>query len=390
MNDRIRPVRVLGLGALCVLLLALALPNARAEDEPVPAPAAEDEARPAPTVGVIQGSRVNVRVGPRPGGRPVTQLDDGAVVLILGKYTGWLAIEVPAGVLVAVAQKYVKPVGADAVRVEASRLNLRVGVPQEGRPVPAALRDRVVRGTVLPLVRRDGDWVWVMAPEGTRVFVSDKYVRELGPASEHKAILAAARAQRTDQLALLARQRRERAARLSGEKLRAALGEAQQSLYRFRIERGITRAPVVEVINALESTIEACRESPVAVRKLALAVRQDLESELELRMARKDAEVARLRGLEAPAEKPAAPRIEQVLVRGRIRWEAAPGWRNGGEWVLWVADEPRYVLQLTTGLPHPLPDFKARAAGGPCAVEGRQSGQRVFGLPVLEVRSLAK
>ncbi|MDF1701291.1 MAG: hypothetical protein P1V36_09060, partial [Planctomycetota bacterium] len=203
MNDRIRPVRVPGLGSICVLLLVFALPPAWAEDEPVPAPAAEDEARPAPTVGVIQGSRVNVRVGPRPGGRPVAQLDDGAVVLILGKYTGWLAIEVPAGVLVAVAQKYVKPVGADAVRVEASRLNLRVGVPQEGRPVPAALRDRVVRGTVLPLVRREGDWVWVMAPEGTRVFISDKYVRELGPASEHKAILAAARAQRTDQLALL-------------------------------------------------------------------------------------------------------------------------------------------------------------------------------------------
>ena len=183
-------------------------------------------------------------------------------------------------------------------------------------------------------------------------------------------------------------ERRERAARISGTKLRSAIGKAQQALYKFRVTRGIDRTPVVTVINDLEAAIEEGRESPVAVRKLAHALREDLESELEMRMARKDAEVARLRGLEPPAERSAAPKIAEVSVNGVIKWEPAEGWRNGGEWVLWVDDEPRYVLQLTTGLKHPLPNFKANADRGVRTILAKQSGTRVFGLPVLEVRGI--
>ena len=146
----------------------------------------------------------------------------------------------------------------------------------------------------------------------------------------------------------------------------------------------------MEAINALEAEIEAGREAPVPVRKLARAVRQDLEAELELRMARKDAEVARLRGLVPPAEKPPAPKIPEVTVRGVIRWEVAPRWRNGGEWVLWIGEEPSYVLQLTTGLPHPLPDLKGNADDGERTIQGRQSGVRVFGLPVIVVQVIAR
>ena len=388
MNDRARHAGARLVRALILLALlgSLALP-ARAEEDTPPAPATP-EAPAAPTVGVIQGSRVNVRVGPRPGGRPVTQLDDGTVLLLVESLPGWYAVHVPSGILAAVSGRFVEPVGADAVRVTARRLNLRVAPMVEGKAVPDPFRDQVERGTVLPWVQREGDWYWVMVPEATRVYVSSDYVRELGPQAKHAALLARAREQRSKQLELLARQRAERAARRSGAKLRAAIGSAQQSLYRFRVELGIARTPVVEVINALEAAIEACRESPVSVRKLARAVREDLEAELEIRVARKDAEVARLRGLEPPAERTPVPKVDQVAARGVIRWEAAPGWRNGGEWVLWVEDEPRYVLQLTTGMPRPHPDFKANADDRPRHVEGRQPGTRVFGLPVLEVRAI--
>lgn len=377
-----------------MLLLAglagfLAPDGARADDPPA-APADTAQTTPVPRVGVIQGNRVNLRVGPRPGGRPVAQLDDGAALLVVEELPGWLCVRVPSGVLATVAATYVEPVGADAVRVTARRLNLRVAPIEEGRPAPAAFRDRVTRGTVLPVVQREGDWVWVMVPEETRVYVSAKYVRILGPLAEHRAIVESARQQRKAQLDTLAAQRRERAARLSGATLRKQIGAAQQALYRFRVERGIARTPVVEVITTLERAIEAGRESPVAVRKLALAVRADLEAELELRMARKDAEVARLRGLDPPAEKPVAATRSEVEARGEIRWESAPGWRNGGEWVLWHGEEPRYVLQLTTGLPAPLPDLKAHAGGGVRTVQGRQPGRKVFGLPVLEVRRITK
>lgn len=391
MNDRARHA----LRRLALVLLAFgvvgaapsgALSTAHAEDDP-PAPV---EATPTPTVGVIQGNRVNIRVGPRPGGRPVTQLDDGTVLLLVKTLPGWYEVHVPSGILAAVAGRYVEPVGADAVRVTARKLNLRVAPMQEGKAAPDPFRDQVQRGTVMPWVQREGDWYWVMVPESTRVYVSADYVREVGPLEKHMHLVERAREQRAKQLQLLAQQRAERAARRSGAKLRAAIGKAQQALYKFRVQRGIDRTPVVEVINGLEASIEACRESPVAVRKLAHAVRADLESELEMRVARKDAEVARLRGLEPPAERSAVPKIASVTQRGEIRWEAAPGWRNGGEWVLWVEDEPRYVLQLTTGLPHPLPDFKANAGRGARTIEGHQPGTRVFGLPVLQVRTISQ
>lgn len=385
MNDRARHVgaRVCWTLVASCLALALLVAPARAEDPP---PVTAEA--PAVTVGVIEGNRVNLRVGPRPGGRPVAQLDDGTVVLILQKMPGWYAVQVPSGVLATVSAKYVEPVGSDAVRVTARRLNLRVAPIEAGKPAPAAFREQAERGTVLPLVQREGEWLWVMAPETTRVYVSAKFVRELGAPADHQAIVTAARKRRSDQLELLASQRRERAARISGTKLRSAIGKAQQALYKFRVTRGIDRTPVVTVINDLEAAIEEGRESPVAVRKLAHALREDLESELEMRMARKDAEVARLRGLEPPAERSAAPKIAEVSVNGVIKWEPAEGWRNGGEWVLWVDDEPRYVLQLTTGLKHPLPNFKANADRGVRTILAKQSGTRVFGLPVLEVRGI--
>jgi hypothetical protein len=333
---------------------------------------------------------VNLRVGPRLDVRPVRQLDEGTVLVVVERVPGWLGVQVPEGFPAAVSGAYVTAVGTDAVRVEANRLNLRVTPPQAGQPMPGAFRDPVERGAVLPLVESAGEWVWVMAPEGVRAYVSAEYVRELGPVEEHADLLEAARGRRAARLAERAAARREEAARRTGETLRLAIGQAQQALYRLRLEGGHDRVPVVRVVNDLEQAMDACRDAPLGARKIAQAIRQDLEAELELRTARKDAEVARLRGLEPGPEPTPSAHIESVVVRGTIRWEAAPRWRNGGAWVLWVGEEPRHVLHLTTGLPHPLPDLEGNAGRGPRTVEGRQGGERVFGLPVLEVRSITE
>ncbi len=345
---------------------------------------------PAPTVAVVTGSRVNLRVGPRVGGRPVARMDEGTVLLIVERVPGWFGVRVPRGFEVALAAKYVEPVGEDAVRVKATKLNVRLDPPKPDGALAEAFRDHPAKDAVLPLVSKADGWIRVWAPETIRAYVSAPYVKELGPLSEHMDLVRAARARRSAHVKALAQARLEAARRRAGTALREALGTSQQALYKLRIQRGFDRTPVVRVINALEAALREAPEAPVAVRKLAVAIRQDLEAELEIRMARKDAEVARLRGLEPPAERALEPKIENLEVRGEIRWEAAPRWRNGGAWVLWVGTTPRYVLQLTTGLPRPLPDLKGNAGRGTRVIRGRQSGGRVFGLPVIEVRAIAE
>ena len=140
-------------------------------------------------------------------------------------------------------------------------------------------------GAVLPLLERTKDWVRVLAPETTRAYVSDRFVHVLGPLSQHTAVVEAARAVRRKRVEAHSAERREAAAQASGERLRAALGDAQQALYRLRIHAGLDRAPVVVVINALEAAMAAGRMAPVDVRKLAGAIRADLEAEIELRQS---------------------------------------------------------------------------------------------------------
>ena len=122
-----------------------------------------------------------------------------------------------------------------------------------------------------------------------------------------------------------------------------------------------------------------------STRTLARALLEDFEVEIELRLARKDAEVAALRGLMPKPETPRTPTLAQIEVRGLIRWEAAPKWKEGGAFILWVDEVPKYVLRLTVGTRHPLPDLKKCADGKARLVVARQPGERVFGLPALDV-----
>ena len=382
-RTRLLPASLLALG---VLLGASAV---RAEDPPPRAPGAEPApAPPRMTVGVIRGQRVNLRVGPRIDVRPVRTVDEGTVVLIVERVPGWFGIRLPIGFPASVSDRYLEPVGADAVRVVARNLNMRVTDPQPGKQMPGAFRDHPAFGALLPVIERNPGWVRVLAPEEIRVYVSERFVRELGSPEEHAALVEAARAERRAYVARMAAERKEQAAQRSGLRLREALGDAQQALYRLRIEGGFDRTPVVKAINTLEAALEKGRMAPADARRLAQAIRADLEAELEIRMARKDAEVARLRGLDPEPESPATPRQAAVRVEGKIRWEAAPTWRNGGAYVLWQGETPTHVLRLTTGLPRPLPDLKGHAGGGVCVIEGSQPGELVFGLPVVEVRTL--
>lgn len=369
---------------LCLLALAPLL-TARADEPPADGPGAgEAEAE----VATVRGHDVNLRAGPRVDGHAITQLDPGTVLVVVDRVPGWVAVRVPRGFAVAAALEHLERLAPEAVRVKARRLNLRAGLPEEGRPLPPALRDPVPQGTRLALLDVHGDWALVMAPEDAIVYVHEDYLEVHGPLAEHRARVDAARAERARTLETLAALRREAAARATAEALRRAIGAAQQALWRLRQEAGWEQAPVVEISNRLEAALAAAPAAPVGVQRLAAALCRDLEGELALRVARRDAELARLRGL-APAPEPAPARPpEPLTARGTVRWEAAEGWRNRGAFVLWQGEEPRFVLELTVGLAPPIPDLAAADDGREHAVVGTPNGERVFGLPVLVVSRL--
>ena len=370
-----------GLLVPCGPLAAEDAPSATAEPE-----APSDE----PTVGVIQGTNVNVRVGPRIDGGPILKLQEGDVVLITERVPQWFGVQVPQGLPAAVASRYVRAVGEDAVRVAATKLNLRIAPPLGDGPMPPAFRDHPEDQEVLPLIRSEGDWSWVIAPERVRAYVFAKYVKELGPLSEHGAVVEAARAKRTTWMTSLAENRMSRRVARASSELRDAMGNVQEQLHRLRLQGGWDRAPVVALANGLDAARQKHTLAPVRLRQLAGALRADLASELSLRKARRDAEVARARGLDPDPAKLPAPKVSSVTFTGVLRWESVPSWRNGGAWILWVKDQPTHVVRLTTGMPLPHPKLQDHADGLPRTVRGAQPGEREFGLPVIDLRSIAR
>jgi len=391
---------------LSFVLLLLPASRALADDdatEPAGAPAAAAE----PVVGVITGDHVNVRVGPRIDNREVTHLNEGDVVLIVEERGDWLCVRLPSGFPVAVSTDYTEAVGPDALRVKTNRLNLRVHPPQSGLPAPGIFQDHPEVGTLLPLLEmvempepaeegapvggvRSGGWAWVLAPEEIRAFVHGRYVKRLGPVAEHADLVEAARAKRQQAVERLAEARQEEARRTSGLRLMETLGAVQQDLYRLRIAGGTDKTPIVALANRMDAALDAEGAAADGVLRLARALREDLEREIQLRVARYQAEVARTRGLDAPALEPLEPVVEDASVTGDIRYEPTPGWKEEGVYFLWIDGRPRFALRLTIGGPLPHPDFASHAEAGPRRLVGRQPGTRLFGLPVFEVRAVER
>jgi hypothetical protein len=302
---------LLVLGGLAVLAGGGLLPKTSADEGPggdvPPPPEIVDEV----DVGVVTGNRVNLRVGPRVDNRAVLQLDEGAVLLVVEQRGDWVGVRIPGGFPVAVSLKYVKQEGPDVVRVAGRKLNLRVHPPEEGFPAPAAFMDHPELGALLTLIRIEEEepaagegegetphvlpptgWAWVIAPENIRAFVHERYVKRLGPASEHRELVEAARAARKAEADRLAEARRREAARLSGALLMEEVGSTQQDLYGLRQKGGNDKTPIVALANRLDRALLDGARSPASILRLARALREDLEREITLRVARHDAELA--------------------------------------------------------------------------------------------------
>jgi hypothetical protein len=379
--------------SVAAAVLALALPvradegPAPAEGAPVPAPA-PDVGMNVPVVGVVEGAGVNVRIGPRQDGRPVAQLSDGAVVVIVERLGDWLGVRVPQGVPAAISLQHAEPEGADALRVTGSNVNLRLHPPEEGKPQPAAFRDRPARGAVLTLIERVDGWAWVVAPEDVRVFVHTRFVRELGPVPDHEGGLAVARAKRDQEAQRLAAARRGQMSEQAGKALMTEVAGVQDALHRLRIENNRDKAPVVVLAARLDGALEAATLAPPRLVTIARALREDLEREIAITVARYDAETAKYKGLPPKTVPTPAPKKSEVEVVGTIRYEETPTWREKGVYLLWIDDAPAYALRLTVGCELPVPDLRESSDGKPRRVRGVQPGERLFGFPVVDVLSV--
>ena len=363
------------------------VPEAPAPEAPAPAPpVAGSEIE--PQVGKIRGEGVNLRVGPRVDHEPVAQLERGAIVIVVEKIPGWYGVRVPAGFPAAVSAEFVVEESPDEVRVKAKRLNVRVQPPEEGRPPPGCFRDPFLADQVLTRISSDRGWVWVLAPEELRAYVSVDYVELLGPLAEHADQVVAARDARAKEVQRLKDARAAAATAQASLALRSAIGQAQQKLYRLRLEAGPDKTPVALVHEELTQAVAAAPHAPPPDKVLASLMLEDLDREMDLREARAEAAQAALRGQPMPPMPSIAPQESVVEIEGELKWEAVPGWREGGVYVLWQDQRPKRVLRLGTGGPLPHPDLRARCDGKIWRFRGASPGERTLGLPVVDVKEV--
>lgn len=390
--------------ALLLVLLALFLvPTARGDEggEAPASPAIEGAA----LVEVV-GRNVNVRVGPRLDNRPVTTVNQGDVLLVVEEVPGWKGVRIPAGFPVAVSLDYVVPEGPSSVRVMARNLNFRVEPPVAGRPAPGIFRDHPALGALLTLIdvedpapkeAEDAEqpadrpfghrWAWVVAPEEIRAYVSDRFLRAIEPTAANLARLEAARAKRRADAAALEEARRLALARASAMRLMETVGGVQRELHALRQTPSHDKAPIVVLATRLERALAAEPEALPSVLRLAHALKDDLDREIALRVARHDAALAREMGRDPKEVPPLAPKADATTVRGIVRYEPTPGWKEAGVFFLWADGTPAYVLRVVeggaSGEQSPL---RAHTDGREHEVAGALVGERLFGLPVLEVR----
>lgn len=406
-------VALLTLMSVTLISITPLLPHAPAsadeeEAPPRPPPGNETTAEPASEAGAeeqrtqpwpararlvrVDGHGVRLRVGPRVDVHPILELDRHTPLIELRRLGSWAGVLVPAGFPCVISSKYSRVEDEHTVVVTGRRVNLRVRVPEEGGPLPGAFRKQAMRDERLLLlphaagIPADAPWYRIMAPLEVEAWIHTDYLRDIGLADEHTDIIEAELAKRAAALSAVREARTAARRDVQDKKLLRALAATEKELTALRRVGGMDRTPVIRLADALVDSLAAAPNASDRVLRLGKALYKDLEAEIEIRVARKDAEVARLRGLTVPPLKPVAPTIPQVTAEGTLLHEEAPGWSSGHLYVFFKGVEPVYVLRLSTETPTPWPNLRKLADGTThYRVEGKAPGERAFGLPVIEV-----
>lgn len=130
-------------------------------------------------VGEVTGNRVYVRSGPDANYYPVTQLDAGARVQVVGEAYGWLEIVPPAGCHSLIHKTYVDRGTGELGVVNGDAVWVRTGSDvSDGKYAKQFKLDRGAEVTVLG--EADG-YYKIKPPPGAHVYISSTYVQRVPP-----------------------------------------------------------------------------------------------------------------------------------------------------------------------------------------------------------------
>ncbi len=148
------------------------------------------------TAGRVTGDKVQVRAGPGTRHAVLLQVNRGDLLVVLGREGQWCRVLVPGGFACFVHRSLVQVEDEAEPVISASRVRLRVSAGKEVLPLETVLD----RGQVVEILVREGDWLKIIAPPATHLYIYADYVEELGPAREYRKSLAEQAAIRRKQL----------------------------------------------------------------------------------------------------------------------------------------------------------------------------------------------
>jgi hypothetical protein len=160
--------------APAALLLAMAPTPLRAEDEPE-VPNAKFN-----FIGEINGNGVSVRSGPNENYYPTGKLDKGARVKVVGIRFNWLKIEPPEGSFSYIGRAFVDRHGDGKAGKVNNTANIRAGSSMN--PMKTTIQTKLVAGADVKILGEEDEYYKIEPPAGAYLYVSQQFVRPIGPA----------------------------------------------------------------------------------------------------------------------------------------------------------------------------------------------------------------
>ncbi len=134
------------------------------------------------TAGRVTGDKVRVRAGPGTRHAVLLEVNRDDLLVVLGREGQWSRVRVPGGFVCFVHSSLVKVAEGAAPVISASRVRLRVTAGKEILPLETVLE----RGEAIEILAREGEWLKIIPPARTHLYIFARYVEELGPAREYR------------------------------------------------------------------------------------------------------------------------------------------------------------------------------------------------------------